>query len=55
MIEAFKLVHESTSKHHMHQKILYDEKIHEKPYKDGVEVAGSYISHGKDHTALLRK
>jgi len=35
MAEAFELVRESTSKHHMHQKMLYDEKIHGKPYKAG--------------------
>ena len=35
MTEAFSLVRENMSKHHMHQKILYDEKIHGKPYKAG--------------------
>ena len=28
MTEAFSLVQENMSKHHTHQKILYDEKIH---------------------------
>ena len=66
MTEAFELVCESTSKHHMHQKILYDEKIRGKPYNAGdwvwlhsplvlEEVVGSYIAHGRVHTALLRK
>ena len=35
MSEAFEIVRRNVSKHHQHQKILYDEKVHGKPYKPG--------------------
>ena len=35
MSEAFEIVWRNVSKHHQHQKILYDEKVHGKPYKPG--------------------
>ena len=35
MSEAFEIVRRNVSKHHQHQKTLYDEKLHGKPYRPG--------------------
>lgn len=35
MVEAFEIVRRNVSKHHQHQKMLYDEKVHGKPYEPG--------------------
>ena len=35
MSEAFGIVRRNVSKHHQYQKMLYDEKVHGKPYKPG--------------------
>ena len=35
MSEAFEIVRRNVSKHHQHQKMLYDVKVHGKPYKPG--------------------
>ena len=33
MSEAFEIVKRNVSKHHQYQNMLYDEKLHSKPYR----------------------
>ena len=35
MSEAFEIVRRNVSKHHQYQKVLYDEKVHGKPFEPG--------------------
>ena len=51
MSEAFEIVRRNVSKHHQHQKTLYDEKVHGKPYKPGdwVWLHSPVIPRGSSH------